>query len=159
MDVTTKEITLAGVFVAGGFGIIALVIGNIEMAILGMTIVGTAIGVPVASNKLSNVSTDAVTTSTDAAKDTEQATSDEQATPISTDDLAAQAVDNSTSITDTTQPIVATPATDVQPVRQVTLSQETVNAIAAAMNQQNQTAQTNNASAAVAADVQPVNQQ
>lgn len=159
MDVTTKEITLAGVFVAGGFGIIALVIGNIEMAILGMTIVGTAIGVPVASNKLSNVSTDAVTTSTDAAKDTEQATSDEQATPISTDDLAAQAVDNSTSITDTTQPIVATPATDVQPVRQVTLSQETVNAIAAAMNQQNQTAQTNNASAAVAADVQPANQQ
>lgn len=138
MDVTTKEITLAGVFVAGGFGIIALVIGNIEMAILGMTIVGTAIGVPVASNKLASTTVDAGTTSTDAAKDTEQATSDEQATPISTDDLAKQVVDNSASVTDTTQPIVATPATDVQPVQQVTLSQETVNAIAAAMNQQNQ---------------------
>ena len=159
MDVTTKEITLAGVVVAGAFGIIALVLKNNEMAIVGLTIVGTAIGVPVASNKLASTTVDAGTTSTDAAKDTEQATSDEQATPISTDELAAQTVDTTSSITDTTQPIVATPATDVQPVQQVTLSQETVNAIATAMNQQNQTGQTNDASAAVAADVQPVNQQ
>lgn len=150
MDVTTKEITLAGVVVAGAFGIIALVLKNNEMAILGLTIVGTAIGVPVASNKLASTTVDAGTTSTDTAKDTEQATSDEQATPVTTDDLAAQAVDTTTSTTDTTQ------AAAVQPV---TLSQETVNAIAAAMNQQNQTAQTNDASAAVAADVQPVNQQ
>lgn len=150
MDVTTKDITLAGVFVAGGFGIIALVIGNIEMAILGMTIVGTAIGVPVASNKLASTTVDAGTTSTDAAKDTEQATSDEQATPISTDDLAAQAVDTTTSTTDTTQAVAT---------QSVTLSQDSINAIAAAMNQQNQTVQTNDASAAVATDVQPVNQQ
>lgn len=149
-----EKIQMECIGIVGVFGVVALLIKQYELA--GFCVAGI---LAFLSPKGVSTVQDAGTTSTDTAKDTEQATSDEQATPVTTDDLAAQTVDTTSSITDTTQPIVATPATDVQPVQQVTLSQETVNAIATAMNQQNQTAQTNDASAAVAADVQPVNQQ
>ena len=139
-----EKIQMECIGIVGVFGVVALLIKQYELA--GICVAGI---LAFLSPKGVSTVQDAVT-SNDTAKDTEQATSDEQATPISTDDLAAQAVDTTTSTTDTTQ------AAAVQPI---TLSQESVNAIATAMNQQNQTAQTNDASAAVAADVQPVNQQ
>lgn len=152
-EMMDEKIQQECIAIIGGFAIVALVMKQPEMALVCITALIAFLspkGVQTVQNAVA---------SEDTAKDTEQATSDEQATPVTTDDLAAQTVDTTTSTTDTTQPIVATPATDVQSVQQVTLSQESVNAIAAAMNQQNQTAQTNDANAAVATDVQPVNQQ
>lgn len=105
MDVTTKDITLVGVIIAGAVSIAGIAMKNQDMAIAGLMVVGTAIGVPVASNKLSS------TTSTDVSKvETTAAASEETADEVNNDvsDLAA---DNSTSTSETTQAATTTDTT------------------------------------------------
>lgn len=130
-----EKIQIECIGIVGVFGVVALLIKQYELA--GICVAGI-----LAFLSPKGVQTvQEATASNNAVTDTEQVVSDEQATPISTEDLAAQAVDNTASTTDTTQPVVAS---DVTPVQQVTLSQDSVNAIATALNQQNQPVQVQN---------------
>ncbi len=120
MDVTTKDITLIGVIIAGAVSIAGIAMKNQDMAIAGLMVVGTAIGVPVASNKLSS------TTSTDVSeKPTTAAAPEETADEVNNDisDLAADTNDKETS---------KEPTNTVQ-VQEIKLSQDSINAIADAV--------------------------
>lgn len=121
MDVTTKDITLVGVIIAGAVSIAGIVMKNQDMAIAGLMVVGTAIGVPVASNKLSS------TTSTDVSeKPTTAAAQEETADEVNNDisDLAADTSDKKTS---------ETPEEPTNTVQEIKLSQDSINAIADAV--------------------------
>lgn len=121
MDVTTKDITLIGVIIAGAVSIAGIAMKNQDMAIAGLMVVGTAIGVPVASNKLSSTTSTDVSENATTAAATPEETADEVNNDIS--DLAADTSGKETS---------KEPTNTVQ-VQEIKLSQDSINAIADAV--------------------------
>ncbi len=120
MDVTTKDITLIGVIIAGAVSIAGIAMKNQDMAIAGLMVVGTAIGVPVASNKLSS------TTSTDVSENATTAAAPEETADEVNNDISDLAADTSGKETS------KEPTNTVQ-VQEIKLSQDSINAIADAV--------------------------
>lgn len=142
MEVNHENTTFVGVICAAIFACAALVMKNNEMAVLGMTVVATAIGGSTLKNKLGTSDTGTTTTTDDTNVDTGQAVNGEQATPVGTKELAAQVNDSgsATANTDNTNNNDSqgnTGATATAPL-QITLSDASVQALAAAITTQNQ---------------------
>lgn len=124
---------MVGIVAVACLGVVAFIMSQSEAAIACVGIIGGFLGTGVAIKKSS--------TSTE---DTTQATSEEQETPITTDELAAQVnnMDDSGSAavnTDNTNKDsqANSQATTTAPI-QITLSDASVQALAAAINTQNQ---------------------
>lgn len=139
MEVNHENTTFVGVICAAIFACAALIMKNNEMAVLGMTVVATAIGGSTLKNKLGTSDTGTNTTTDDTNVNTEQATNEEQATPVDTKELAAQAgnTDSSGSATGNNDSQGNAGVTGTAPL-QITLSDASVQALASAINTQNQ---------------------